>query len=103
MNKLDKSTFPTVLDECNKWDKEKKEFIPKTLSAPIFERDGKIYCHSENNGEFSEGAMFFSDYWGEFRGNISWVSEELTKWAKENIDESAYWEWESPGLLCLAV
>jgi YHS domain-containing protein len=101
--KLDPATFPTEVDEFNRKDPVTKEYIPKTVSAPIFERDGKIYCYSENCNEFSEGAQLFSDYYGEFRGGYAWVSEKLEKWAKEHIDPNAYWEWENAGLLCLAV
>lgn len=102
MKKLDPKTFPTVIDECNKWDKIAKEFTAKTLRAPIFEKDGNIFCHSED-GPNSEGAIFFSDYHGEFRGNIAWINEDLEKWAKEHVSKDAYWEWENPGMLCLAL
>jgi hypothetical protein len=68
------------------------------IEAPIYEKDGHIYCNGEH-----ENSSYFCDYWGEFRGNISYVSEQLENWAKENFGDSAYWEWENPGLLVLVI
>jgi hypothetical protein len=102
MKKLDPKTFPTVIDECNKWDRETKTHIAKTLSAPIFEKGGNIYCYSED-GPNSEGAIFFSDYDGEFRGNVAWISEDLEKWARKYYGKNAYWEWEHKGMLSLSL
>lgn len=101
-HKLDPSTFPTQVDEFAIWNRDTKTHEPKTYSAPIFERDGMIYCHSEVVDELSEGAHLFSAYDCEFREPL-WVHPELEDWAKEHISPDAYWEWENPALLCLAV
>jgi hypothetical protein len=68
------------------------------VTAPLFELDGNIYCNSE-----CEYAYLFSDYYGEFRGECSWINPKLEEWAVENFGEDAYWEWENPGCLCLCV
>ena len=104
MKTLNPETFPTVVDECNQWDTASKTHIPKTLSAPIFEKDGNIYCHSED-GPKAEGAIFFSDYYGEFRNNggCTWINEDMEKWAKKHYGKNAHWEWENRGLLCLSL
>ncbi len=87
---LNKKTFPKF---------EIEDVVSYT--APIFSRDGKIYCHSEV-GEESEGAFAFSDYYGEMN-NSMWISDALSAWAKKHVSPDAYWEWENASLLVLNV
>lgn len=73
------------------------EFDEKIYEAPIFERDGQLFCDSE-----CENAFLFSDYYGVYRGGYAWINELLEKWAKDNFN-GAYWEWESAGCLALCI
>lgn len=68
----------------------------KECEAPLFIRDNQIICCGGHNG-----SSLFMDYYGEYRGGISFVSEKLEQWARENFGESAFWEWENPECLCL--
>lgn len=95
---LENIQLPTEINPCASFDREAKEFTEAEVIAPIFERDGNIYCKAVD-----EEGSFFADYYGEFRGNLPWVSEKLETWAKENFGEGAYWEWENPEELCLAI
>lgn len=92
MKSLSTLTFPTVsIEDCFTEQTE-------TFEAPLFERNGTIYCDSE-----SENAYLFSDYYGEFRGNTMWVNPILEEWAVENFGENAYWDWENAGCLVLSL
>jgi hypothetical protein len=89
---LNKKTFPTV------------ELGEVSYTAPIFRDGGKIYCHSEVIDEESQGAYFFSDYYGEMNNNsLPWISDALSAWAKKHVSPNAFWEWENASLLVLNV
>lgn len=67
----------------------------------VFTRDGQIFCSAESNSHCPMAALF-ADYYGEFRNHCSWISDDLTKWAKETFGEDVDWDWENPGLLSLS-
>lgn len=65
------------------------------VSPPLLVQDGRILV----NGEHENGYLFI-DYYGEFRGGYPWVCPELEAFAKKH---DAYWEWEHPGAVALAL
>lgn len=95
---LNTESLPVIHNEYEQFDKATKSFIGKDIVAPVFERDGQIFCDSE-----CENAALFSDYHGEFHGGYAWVNPILEDWAKKEYGKDAYWEWENAGLLCLAI
>jgi len=95
--KLKTLTLPTAIEPCFSFDKVKKEFIEKEVTAKITEKNGVIYCCSDS--PFSD---LFSSYECEIRGR-NWISEDLDKWAIDNFGKGAYWEWENATKLCLVI
>lgn len=87
---------PTIYMKEGDYDVKLKKWVDVTYTAPLFERDGTIKCRATG----IEGLMF-ADYYGEFRGNISYVNEKLEQWAKDSFGPSASWEWEDPETLTL--
>lgn len=78
-------------------DWEVKENLKPESSFPetiTFWRDGRLYISAET----SYSSLCVADYYGEFRGGYSWISEKIEKRAEEL---GLYIEWENPG--CLAV
>ena len=74
-SRLENTTaFPTIVNECGKWNRELKEFKPETLTAPIFENEDGIFCSAENDG------VFFAEYDGEFR-EPDYVGKEIEQWS----------------------
>jgi hypothetical protein len=93
---LKNTTFPEVVNEFGKWDKEKKEHISCVVKAPIFERDGQVLCALDTGDGY-----LFADYDGEYRTDWPWINPILEDWAKENFGKGSYWEWENSGCLSL--
>lgn len=98
--KLNPETFPTKEEEF--YNRTTKEWDSRIATAPIFMKEGRIYCYSVEMNDFSRGAFLFSAYDCEFREPL-WVCDELVAWAKEHVSPDAYWEWENPEMICLAV
>ena len=77
------------------WNDDNKEHDEVQVAPPLLVQDGKILV----NGEHESGYLFI-DYYGEFRGGYPWVCPELEAFAKAH---DAYWEWEHPGAVALAL
>ena len=83
--KFNKDKLPTI------------EFDGKTYVAPIFQREnGEVICSAEESNSW-----LFCDYWGEHRGGGQFICDELEKWILREYGVFAYWDWESPGSLCV--
>lgn len=70
-------TIPTIMIPCLGTDLEMT-----TRPAELILREGMLVCSD----------MDACDYYGEYRGNVAWIAEELQEWANQN---NGFWEWEN--------
>lgn len=82
-----------VEDPVGEWDLVYKKYQPKTRHPDVFVRAGEshIVVSAEDGG-------YFCDYYGEHRGDMSWIHPVLEAFAMRN---GLYWEWENPGSIAL--
>lgn len=74
------------------WDREAGDMVPVNVRPTAFIRDGLLIVSGEDG-------LGLVDYYGEDRGGDPWIHPALVDWAD---DLGLYWEWESPGAICLA-
>lgn len=80
------------LIDSYEWSKEQNDLVETRIQPQSFVCDrGRLHVSAENG----DGLV---DYYGEFRGGYPYINKDLIAWAEK---QGMFWDWDSPGSICL--
>ena len=71
----------------------KYEWVQVDILPEAWVNDGQLHVSGENG----DGLVDYDGY--EFNGYLPYIHPDLEAWAEK---KGMYWEWDSPGSICLA-
>lgn len=86
LNAVEKKVKALTVED---WDHKAQDLKEVNAKLEVFRKDGLLSVSAE-----TEHAQNFIDYYGEFRGGLPFISDELKEIAAEH---GAHWQWINPG------